>query len=147
MPGHRVPSAILAATLLGASPAPAQSLDAITRHLAEMHRGCDIYNPRVSYHGALAGAPAPVVIVAYTYEGCVGNDWATAFGVFFEEDGRLASYRIASAPPWVVERIRVRRGVIEVTGLDYAPGDPRCCPTQRRSARYVLRGDTIIPAR
>ncbi len=67
--------------------------------------------------------------------------------MFFDDGGRVGTYRIASAPRWVVERVRVRRGVIEVSGLDYAPGDPRCCPSLRRSARYVLRGDTIIPAR
>ena len=140
----------LLAALAAALPFPsalAQPMDAILRHLRQAHPGCDIHNPRQTYRGHLEGSAAPVVFVAYTFEGCHGNDWRAVFGLFREEHGRVLALAVTSLPRWPVHDVRVANGVIRATGLDYGPNDPRCCPTIRRGMTYVVRNDAVVPAR
>jgi hypothetical protein len=99
-----------------------------------------------AYRGAVVGAAGHVVVAVYTVEGCGGgNNWASLLGVFSEEAGRVVPYTLPDPPAFVVERAEVADGVIEVTGLDYAPDDGRCCPSLPVSARYRITGRTVSP--
>ena len=96
---------------------------------------------------SLSGAAALVVVLVYTLEGCGGgNNGARLFGVFAENGARIIAYRVERPPAWSVDTARVIAGRIEVAGLAYGPNDPRCCPTLRRSSRYMVDGRTVVPA-
>lgn len=131
------------------APAGAQPLEAIVRQIQLQHRGCVIQNPREAFRGPVEGLATPIVIVTYTYEGCDGsNSWRATFGIFHEDrSGRLVGLRITPEPRFVVRTARVENGRIEVSGLDYGPGDPRCCPSIRRTAAYAVRGNAAVLSR
>jgi hypothetical protein len=138
----------LAAACLSAAPALAQTESAIRAQIAAANRGCDVNGPQIVHRGALPGAPGPVAVATYGLEGCGGgNNWSSTFGVFAEQGGRVVAYRVASPPRWPVDGVRVEGGMLVVSGLDYGPNDPRCCPSIRRQARYTLSGGSVVPAR
>lgn len=135
---------VLAAALPAA--AGAQSLAAIRAHIAATNPGCDVSRLDEAHRGAVAGAAGHVVVAVYTVEGCGGgNNWASLLGVFSEEAGRVVQYALPDPPGFVVESARVDKGVIEVSGLDYAPNDGRCCPSLHVGARYRITGRTVSP--
>jgi hypothetical protein len=145
------PRTLVAGLLLAAAalpgPAQAQNLVAIRAHIAAGHPGCDIARLDEAYRGALAGAAGHVVVAVYTVEGCGGgNNWVSRFGVFSEEVGRVVEYTLADAPNFVVDHAEVAKGLIDVSGLAYAPDDGRCCPSIRSAARYRIEGRRVTPA-
>lgn len=138
----------LAAALLLAMPAMAQSEAAIRAQIAAANRGCTVNGPQVMHRGPVAGGTAPVAVATYGLEGCGGgNNWVSTFGVFAQQGGRVVELRMPSPPRWPVDGVRVEGGMIVVSGLDYGPNDGRCCPSIRRQARYALSGGTVVPAR
>jgi hypothetical protein len=128
-------------------PAVGQTLAAIRGHIVAANPGCDIARLAESHRGAIPGGAGHVVVVTYTVEACNrGNNFASVFGVFSEQNGRVVEYQQPEPPGFLVESVRVAQTVIEVQGLGYAPTDGRCCPSLRSRARYRLEGRQVVPA-
>jgi len=130
-----------------------QSSVAIQKHLAQQNKGCSLYAYQESFHGAIPGADQPVTIASYTLEGCGGgNDYARTVVVFYETGGQVRQYKPPSpgiSGPDVDDRngVVVSGDQITVRYSDYGPGDARCCPTLKRTARYRLTNGGIVPVR
>ena len=72
-------------------------------------------------------------------------------GVFFAANGKVQQFKAASPidGPDVDDRsgVTVQGELITVRSSAYAPDDPRCCPSLKRTASYRLVNGAIVPAR
>jgi hypothetical protein len=99
------------------------------------------------------GAGQPVVIASFTIEGCGGrNNYGRTVGVFYEANGIVRRFKPPAVPvggPDVDDPngVTVQGDRITVRWSDYAPDDPRCCPSLKRTTSYRLSNGTIVPAR
>ncbi len=141
----RIWPAAIALALCG-GPALAQGEAAIRAALQRENAGCEITSLRIAHRGALPGLPVPAVVATYGVEGCGGgNNWAAALVVLARRPDGLQPLPLPPALrlPAVVARAEVRRGRILVTGLDYAPADPRCCPSLQRRVSLALQDGQV----
>jgi hypothetical protein len=151
----RLGSICLAAVALPVSfaGARAQSAADIQRDLNRRSPGCSLYAYQEYFRGQIPGMKPPVTIAAYTLEGCGGgNNYARTVGAFYEAHGEVQQFTPPTPPvpgPDVGDRdaVTVRGNRITVRYKDYAANDPRCCPSLKRSARYILRHGAIVAAR
>lgn len=141
---------LLLALLAAASPARAQSGDAIQKHLLVQNPRCSLFAYQELHRGPVAGLPDPVVIAAFTIEGCVGNDYRRTVGVFHLQNGRIASFRtptIEGPSPDDKGAFTLQGDRITIRSLAYGPNDPRCCPSLQRTAIYRLTPGAVTAVR
>lgn len=133
--------------------AHAQSAAAIQKYLTAQSKGCSLYAYQENFRGALQGAGRPVVIAAYTLESCGGgNNYMRTVGVFYEADGKVQQFKPPASPiagPDVDDRegVTVQGDRITVRSSAYAPSDPRCCPSLKKTTVYILVNGAIVLAR
>jgi hypothetical protein len=143
-------AAIFAAAVTSAHAQPAA---AIQKYLAAQSKNCSLYSYQENFRGTLPGADRPVVIAAYTLESCGGgNDYMRTVGVFYEADGKVHQFNPPATPiagPDVDDRdgVTVRGDRIVIRSSAYAPNDPRCCPSLKKTTAYKLVNAAIVPAR
>ena len=148
----RIAPLLALAALLGAAPPALGQTNPLRRQIeAELRRDqCTMTRYALAWRGQMPGEARPVSVVTYSYEGCGGgNNWASVLGVFLQEGGRHRQVPLprGATLPDVVERVGVADGRILVEGVSYGPDDPRCCPSQRRRAAFVLQDGRLAPAR
>ena len=99
--------------------------------------------------GDLDGDGAEDLVMTFTIEGVEGsNNGTEAYLVAF-----LSSAKSADAAPRLLigerggrmpDGVSVQGREIVVATVEYADGDPMCCPGKRGQARFVLRGGRLI---
>ncbi len=141
----------LALALLAlATPAHAQTADAIQKHILAQNPRCSLFAYNEHHRGPVPGLPDPVVIAAYTIEGCVGNDYRRTIGVFHLQNGRIATFRtppIDGPSPTEKGAFALQGDRIIIRSPAYAPDDPRCCPSLQRTATYRLTPGAVTAVR
>jgi len=132
-----------------AGPASAQQFDAAARQVRLQHRGCVIHDLREVYRGPIEGMAQPIVVVSYVFDSCDGSPaWRGTFSVFHEDrTGTLVALRIAPEARLVARNANLENGQLRMSGLEYARSDLRCCPSIRRTATYVVRGNQFTLVR
>ena len=134
--------------LLASAPAAAQ-FDTATRaaiKASRAARGCELPAEfeRVWAKADLDGDGEAETVVSYTLESCGGsNGWAVYLGVVRQRHGRtaLVAARAVSAG---IDAVSVADGKIIVRAVDYAPRDPRCCPTRKVTRQFALRQRRLV---
>ena len=123
--------------------ASAQTLDTVARQVRLQHRGCVIHDLREVYRGPVEGMQGPIVVVSYIFDSCDGSPaWRGTFGVFHEDrTGTLVPLRIVPEARLIPRTGNLENGQLRLSGAEYARTDPRCCPSVRRTATYVVRGN------
>ena len=139
--------------LSGGAGARAQSADAIQKYLAARAPECSIYGYEEYFRGSIPGMSQSVTVAAYTVEGCGGgNNWARFVSAFYSPDGSVREFGHSAAGipgPDIGDRrgVTVRGDRMTVRYSDYAPQDPRCCPSLHKTAAYRLVNGAIVPGR
>jgi len=89
----------------------------------------------------------PDAAVLYTLEGQNGtNNYVQYLAVFVRVKGRpvpIAHALVGGKNYRAVEIKAIENGAILCNTLAYAPKDPSCCPTIKRSTRYALQGNKL----
>lgn len=106
--------------------------------------GCILHEDAIeAISGNLAGIEGPVVIAAYTLEGCGGgNNWGQQMVVLQAQQGVTRKLAGIGGPSF--EALKVVDGRLVAVASGYGPNDPRCCPTLKGPVTYVLRGDALV---
>jgi hypothetical protein len=129
----------------------AQTSAAIQKYLHQQARGCSLYAYQENFRGKLPGAEMPVTIATYTLESCSGgNDAVRTVGVFYEANGAVHQLKRPARPidgPDVEDSagVTIQGDRITIRFSDYAPTDPRCCPSLKRTRSYKLLNGAIVP--
>jgi len=135
-----------------AAAAHAQTETAIQQYLTQQFKGCSLYGYQENFRGTMPGAGQPVVIASYTIESCGGgNNYGRTVGVFYAANGKVRQFKQPAVPisgPDIDDRdgVTVQGDRITVRWSDYAPDDPRCCPSLKRTSSYRLVDGAIVPA-
>ena len=133
--------------------ARAQSADAIQKYLAARAPECSIYGYEEYFRGSIPGMSQPVTVAAYTVEGCGGgNNWERFVSAFYLSNGGVREFKHSAAGipgPDIGDRrgVTVRGDRMTVRYSDYAPQDPRCCPSLHKVATFRLVNGAIFPGR
>jgi hypothetical protein len=135
-----------------ATQAQTATATAIQQYLTEQFHGCSLYAYQENFRGPLPGADRPVAIASYTIKSCGGgNNYARTVGVFYAVNGKVQQFKAATPidGPDVDDPsgVTVQGDRITVRSSAYAPDDPRCCPSLKRTASYRLMNGAIVLAR
>lgn len=96
--------------------------------------------------GQVNGTDGPVQAFSYGAEGCpaLGFEGAS-FAVMVP--GAASPRLVTPQPvPTSVSSVAVRGGYVVTTTLEYAPSDPRCCPSRQAAQRWVVSGNRLVRA-
>ena len=105
---------------------------------------CPVLAPVHTQSGQVRGAAGPVQVFIYGAEGCPGLPFTgVSFAAAVPGTGGMGLL-IATPAPTAVDSLAITDGYIVETSLDYAPSDPRCCPTRRVSRRWVVSGSRLV---
>ena len=122
------------------------STDAEIASVLQRRFSCSVLVPDGTQAGQVRGAGGSVQAFMYGAEGCPrlpfsGSSFAVAVP-------RVSGLTILLPQPVQtgVTGIVVRDGHIVTTSLDYAPSDPRCCPSRRMTQRWIISGERLVRA-
>ncbi len=140
----------LAALLVAASAAVPRTAHAYTdAEIAAFLRqrfSCPVLASGGTLAGLVRGVGGPAQVFVYGAEGCPrlpfsGSSFAAVV------PGTSGMTLLAPQPaPAGVTGVTLRDGYIVATSPDYAPGDPRCCPSRQATQRWVVSGSRLVRA-
>lgn len=136
-----------AGVLLGTVGLPRVSLaysDAEITTFLRRRFSCPVLAPEGMVSGLVRGADAPVQVFLYGAEGCSSLGFSGgSFAAVLPRGGTMSL--LAPQPlPTGVNSVALRDGYVIATSFDYAPNDPRCCPSRQVSQRWVISGSRLI---
>jgi hypothetical protein len=117
------------------------------------NQDCSIQGYEEFFRGAIPGFSQPVIIAAYTIEGCGGgNNWGRAVSVFYSAGGSVREFKQPSPGvrgPDIGDKhgVTVSGDRLTVRYSDYGPNDAHCCPSLHKTATFRLVNGAIIPSR
>ena len=136
------------AWFIGPSSAAAQT-DQIRTYLQRANPGCTInLSPQPAPSGHVEGTDKVVTVVQYLAEGCgSGNNWASRFAVFNDDNGQLTEFEPATPMSGQVDNLALNKNVIVVRAHEYKQSDAHCCPSKAVTYRFVVRDGGLVSAR
>ncbi len=107
---------------------------------------CPVLEPQGTKSLAVRGIDGAVQLFTYGAEGCPGLGFS---GVSFAlaVPGPSGIRLLTPQPtPYAVKEVAASEGFIVATSYDYAPNDPRCCPSLLVRQRWVVSGNRLVKA-
>ena len=127
------------------SPASAFS-DAEIGAFLQRRYSCPVLAAQNTVNGTLRAAEGMAQAFLFGAEGCRGLPFTgSSFGVVVSRAAGM-TLLVPQPAPTGVSAVALRDGYVVATSLDYAPGDPRCCPSRQVSQRWVASGNALTRA-
>ena len=107
---------------------------------------CPVLTPGGTQAGQVRGASGPVQVFLFGAEACPRLPFS---GVSFAAVSLAAGGMALLLPqpvPTGVTAVALRDGYLVATSLEYAPSDPRCCPSRQMAQRWVVSGSHLVRA-
>jgi hypothetical protein len=147
-PKRRFAIIATAAIWLLAAPAFAFTEGQVLTFLKSRNPSCLVTLAKAPMHaGHVSGSSKPVTVVQYEVDSCGGgNNWQREFAALYDSGSGIAAYQCDDQLGQVDQAI-LAGGMISVQTRDYKPTDPHCCPSVRKSYRFVVSGNKLIDAR
>lgn len=107
---------------------------------------CPVLAPGSMLTGKVHGATGPAQVFLYGAEGCPRLPFSgSSFAAVVPGTGGMMLLTPQPAPVGVTA-VTLRDGYVVATSPDYAPGDPRCCPSRLAAQRWAISGDRLVRA-
>lgn len=139
----------LAGTAIAASPDPALTNKVVERYVAMLNERGMANREAVEAVQTVVmdmngDGKAEIVLLSTRYYGNTSSSQLTVFA-----DRRRGYEPVAQSADALgqVEKIEVKNGRILVHALWLGPKDARCCPSVKRTATYVWKGDKLVAAK
>ena len=105
---------------------------------------CPVLTPGGTQAGQVRGASGPVQVFLFGAEGCPRLPFSGAsFAAVSPGPGGMALL-LPQPVPTGVTAVALREGYLVATSLEYAPSDPRCCPSRQATQRWVVSGSRLV---
>ncbi len=141
------------AILLGASCATDTAMaapptdDAVKTAIRAANPDSDIDGFQRVYGGTLGMQKEVTIAIYTTVPSGGGNITATNFGVFVRREGIVAQLLNEPEPAGQIRSVAIHGRHLLATWMSYRPDDPRCCPSERHTASYMVGYNAVVQGR
>lgn len=140
----------MAVALLAASAAVPRAAHAYTdteiASFLQRRFSCPVLAPGGMLTGKVHGTTGSAQVFLYGAEGCPRLPFSgSSFAAVVPGTGGMMLLTPQPAPVGVTA-VTLRDGYVVATSPEYAPGDPRCCPSRLAAQRWTISGDRLVHA-